>query len=114
MNQRFPVVAVLFLLVLSPALLADNAEAKAVEAIERLGGRVYRDTKKEGQPVTGLDFSRCEKLTDAALTDVAMFTQLRSVDLRGCEEVTDAGVKHFGACKQLEYLISGPAVVLAL
>jgi hypothetical protein len=54
---------------------ADEAEDKAVKAIEELSGRITRDEKAKGKPIF-------------------------SVTLIG-PNVTDAGLKHLAALKQL-------------
>ena len=67
------------LLVLVLAGRAD--EAKAVKAVEKLGGKVTVDDKRPGKPVVGVDLSNT-KVTDAGLKELE--------DSRACRRWTSA------------------------
>jgi hypothetical protein len=56
MRLRFPALAGGLLLLAAP-LLADEAEDKAVEAVEMLGGKVERNERAAGKPVVMVDRS---------------------------------------------------------
>ncbi len=75
----------LLLLALSCASVraADDAEAKAVALVEKLGGKVERTDKVAGKPVRSVDLKRTE-VTDAGLKELAACTQLQYLDFSGC------------------------------
>jgi hypothetical protein len=77
---------VLGLLAMAEGLRADEAEDRAVRAIERLGGRVMRE-KAAGSPVFGISLNQ-SKATDADLKELSGFTHLRYLDL-GYTQVTE-------------------------
>ncbi len=54
--------------------------------------------------LTGLRFPDYSSPTDDDVVRIAAFTKLRSLDLDGCSEVTDAGLVHVRKLKNLEYL----------
>src|SRR5262245_21599181 len=105
----------IFLVFLSHCLLPasgsveDTAEAKAVAAIEAIGGKVERDGKKEGKPVLGVDLSGSKPMTpekwESVLTRLADCKQLRTLKVahRSCL-VTAAGLKAIATCTRLESL----------
>lgn len=88
----------------SSLLAADDAEAKAVAFVEKLGGKVERDDKVKGKPVRGVDLADCDNVTDAGLKQLTTLKQLQSLDLRRCDKVTDAGLKELVTCKRLQSL----------
>ena len=51
-----------------------------------------------------LDLTGCEEVTDAGLRHVARCAQLASLNLRSCNKVTDAGLRHVARCAQLASL----------
>ena len=57
MTQRMTGGTVLLLVLTAVDLRADEAEEKAVKAIEKLGGKVRRDEKADGKPVVAVDLS---------------------------------------------------------
>ena len=75
MRRRILLLTVLFVLSVSAPLHAEDADAKAVQAIEKAGGRVFRDNKQKGKPVISV---------------VLAFSN-----------ATDETVKVLGGCKQL-------------
>src|SRR5205085_2733916 len=78
---------------------ADDAEAKAVEAITKLGGKVTRDDKLPGKPVIGVILAGTTKVTDAGLKELKHLKQLTALTLGG--QVTAAGLKEVKELKQL-------------
>jgi internalin A len=75
------------------ASAADTADEKAaVEAIEKLGGKVVRDDKAEGQPVAEVNLSNNHKVKGDDLKHLRAFKQLRKLDL-GFTAVGDEGLK---------------------
>ena len=92
--------AVMLLACLSGAARAD--EASAVKAVEKLGGKVTRDDKLPGKPVTGVSLFTTA-VTDAGLKELKDLKQLTTLDLDGTK-VTDAGLKELKDLKQLTSL----------
>ena len=68
---------------------ADEVEDKAVKAIEKLGGRIYRDMKAKDKPIVGVTLPG-PKVTDAGLKHLARLKQLRKLYVYGTL-VTDKG-----------------------
>src|SRR5262249_39814863 len=90
-------------------LNADDAEDRAVKAIEELGGKVTRDEKADGEPVISVDL-RGTKVTDAGLKVLKDLRNLQTLELAGTE-VTDAGLKDLKDLKNLhELYLSGTKV----
>ena len=58
---------------------ADEAEERAVRAIEKLGGKVTRDERQRGRLVVAVELSG-QDVTDATLQELAPLKQLRSVE----------------------------------
>jgi hypothetical protein len=81
---------------------ADEAEEKAVRAIEQLGGRITRDDKAEGPPVVRVDLSKTQ-VTDAELKELQELKGLQDLALVGTQ-VTDAGLKELKDLKGLQTL----------
>ena len=82
---------------------ADEAEDKAVKAIQELGGLIIRDRQAKDKPIVGVKLSK-SRVTDAELKHLAGLQQLKALDLIGTK-VTDAGLKHLVGLKQLQVLI---------
>jgi hypothetical protein len=78
---------------------ADDAEDKAVAFVEKLGGKVTRDEKLPGKPVTGVNLG-LSKVTDLGLKEVVALKNLHKLDLFGTD-VTDAGLKELAHLKSL-------------
>ena len=51
-----------------------------------------------------LDLRSCEEVTDAGLQHVASCAQLASLSLYDCKKVTDAGLQYLASCPQLASL----------
>jgi hypothetical protein len=98
-----PLAITLWLPVFHSNLRADD-DTKTVQMIEKLGGTVTRDDKKEGKPVTKVEL-RQTAVTDDNLKTIAALPELQSLNLYGSKQVTDAGMKELAACKQLQFLI---------
>src|SRR5262249_21300610 len=84
------------------SIRADEAEDRAVKAIEKLGGRIIRDEKAKGKPIVGVNLA-ATPVTDADLKALAGLKQLQRLDLRQTH-VTDAGLKELAGLKQLQKL----------
>jgi len=105
---------------------ADDAEAKAVAFVEKLGGTVIRDDKAEGKPVRDVyligaavtdkelkglkDIKTLQTLnlmnnavTDKGLIELKEIKGLQTLNL-SVNKVTDAGLKELTALKQLKWL----------
>ncbi|QJW93656.1 hypothetical protein [Frigoriglobus tundricola] len=63
----------------SARLLADDAEDKAIKAVEGLKGKVHRDKSRPGMPVYSVNVANT-KVTDDDLQHVAAFKHLISLD----------------------------------
>ena len=76
-------------------------EAKAIAAIEELGGKVTfdKDSPDKPKPWIGVDLDNT-KVTDAELGYLKEFPQLQRLDLMKTK-VTDAGLVHLRALTQL-------------
>ena len=77
-------------------------EEAAVNAILKLGGKVYRDEKLPGRPVARV-YLRDTKITDADLEDLKGLKGLRNLNLTGTK-ITDAGLKELKELKGLQEL----------
>src|SRR5262245_54211681 len=91
LSPRLALIAVLVLAVCGMTLRADEAEDRAVKAVEKLGGKVTRDDKQPGKPVIALDLS-WTKMTDTRLKDLKDLKDLQSLILH-FTLVTDVGMK---------------------
>jgi hypothetical protein len=80
-------------------------DAEAVQAIERVGGKVLRDEKAPGKPVIAV-FLNTPAMTDAGLKELAELKQLRELDLTG-SLVTVSGLKELAGLQQLQTLHLG-------
>jgi internalin A len=88
---------------------ADEAEDKAVKAIQKLGGKIGRDDKAKNKPIVGVVLFNAQ-VTDAALKELAGLKQLQMLHLSDTK-VTDAGLKYLAGLKQLAELdLSGTKV----
>ena len=81
------------LLALAPwtavCIRADEAEDKAVKAIQELGGRITRDKTAKGKPIVGVDLGYT-KVTNAGLKHLSGLKNLRGLALIGTK-VTGKG-----------------------
>jgi len=77
-------------------------EAKAIAAIEKLGGRVTRDEKSPGRPVVEVNLWGT-KVTDTGLEYLKELTRLQDLNLAGTR-VTDAGLVHLKGLTKLQGL----------
>src|SRR5262245_6410776 len=81
----------------SASLRADEPEDKAIQAIEKAGGKVFRL-----DPLIYV-ILRDADIKDVTLKDVAALKQLDNLIIGGTK-ITDAGLKELAACKQLRRL----------
>ena len=78
---------------------SPKAQAEAVAAIEKLGGRVRLDAKS-GEATVGLHNTQ---ITDAGLTHLKGMTSLRGLDLHNTQ-ITGAGLVHLKGLTSLKWL----------
>lgn len=78
--------------VLSWAAEPNADQAKAIAAIEKLGGKVTIDEKRAGKPVVAVDWAG-SKVTNAGLTYLKGLPQIQSLDL-GRTQVTNVGLEN--------------------
>jgi hypothetical protein len=118
--------ATLLLIITTSAVQADDAEDKAIQFIEKLGGSVVRDEMADTKPVVevclqGTLFTDADvkelaslknlealdlcatRITDDGLADLNGFKRLRSLNL-SCTQVTDAGLKKLAGIDRLQRL----------
>jgi internalin A len=81
---------------------ADDAEDKAVAAVEKLGGMVVRDAAKPGKPVTEVSLPGA-RVTDADLKQLAPFKGLTRLNLHNTG-VTGTGFKDLAPLKGLTWI----------
>ena len=65
------------LLLVAQSLKADDAEDRAVTAVQNLGGEVQRNDKAPAQPVEAVFLAWRNHVADADLKDLAAFKGLR-------------------------------------
>jgi internalin A len=105
-KTRLALSAACLLLAAAAPLFADDAEDKAVQAVEKLGGKVVRDDKDPTKPVVEVDLFLRDKpseMTDAGLKELAALKGLQKLKL-GPAMVTDAGLKELAGLKALKSL----------
>src|SRR5258707_14143680 len=78
---------------------ADDDEEKSAEAVKRMGGRVYRDEERPGNPVVKVDLF-LRKVTDADLKNLTGLKNLKTLILAGTK-ITDAGLRDLAPLKSL-------------
>lgn len=100
---RLPMAALIFVSVVPGALRADEAEKQALQAIQKVGGKVTRDAKRAGNPPIGLDVYSSSRVTDDWLKHLAPLKELQWLNLSGTE-VTDAGLMELAGFKKLQTL----------
>ena len=83
----------------------NSEEAKAIAVIERLGGRVSRDEKSPGKPVSQVDLIS-SRVTDVDLEYLKGLSQLKTLYL-GYIRVTDSGLERLKGLSQLKTLYLG-------
>src|SRR4051812_44789791 len=93
-------VAIIFTLSITVLAFGQNLskQAKAVEAIEKLGGKV----EFENNQVVKVDLNKT-KITDADLKNLEVFTELRWLDVR-ITAIGDEGAAHLKGLKKLTFL----------
>lgn len=73
-----------------------------VQVVQKLGGNPIRDDNAPGKPLVEA-YIHGEKVTDAAVKELAVCTNLRKLSLNGAK-ITDDGLKELAALKNLEWL----------
>lgn len=84
------------------AAAEDPKPDDLVAKIQQLGGKVDRDEKAEGKPVTVVNFATTQ-VGDEALAEVKSIATLRKLTLNGTK-VTDAGLEQLKGLTGLEKL----------
>ena len=89
----------LALLIPQPQIEDDDSDAE-------LGNELEAPVKFVLQlaQLTSLNLRGCDKITDTGLEHVAQLTQLTSLDLRSCAKITDTGLEHVAQLTQLTSL----------
>src|SRR5437660_1373306 len=100
-HRLLPLVACVLPLAAAP-LCADDAEDRAVKAVEELGGKVIRDDKDPAKPVITVDLYGT-RVTDLGLKELAPLRGLQKLDLSHTR-VTDLGLKELPPLKGLQTL----------
>jgi hypothetical protein len=90
-----PAVVLLF----AAAATAADAEKTAVETIEKLGGKIFRDDKADGKPIVQVDLHN-SKVKAEHLKQLRAFKQLRKLEL-GFTDIGDEGLKELHELKSL-------------
>ncbi len=83
----------------------DEAEDRAVAAIEKLGGKYTRDETKPTKPIVTVSIGNT-KITDEGLKELAPLTSLEMLSI-SCTGVTDVGLKELASFKNLKTLYVG-------
>src|SRR5262245_53635013 len=81
---------------------ADDAEERAVSAIEKLGGKVVRDETAKGKPVVRVHLGY-SKTTDTDLKGLKALKSLHTLDLLHTG-ITDEGLKEIKDLKSVQNL----------
>ena len=97
--------ATLTVLSLAAPLYADDAEDRAIQAIEQRGGVVTRDEMNPARPVVHVALAH-EGVTDSDLKELAAFKRLQVLSLN-FSSVTDTGLKELADLKELKELYLG-------
>src|SRR5438045_3212947 len=91
------------------AFADDNPEQKAVQFVEKVKGKVYRDDKAKGKPVIQVDLTETA-VTDADLASIRGFKGLRFLVLQQTK-VADGCVKHLKYFPELEGVYLGETAI---
>lgn len=91
------------LLVLGGALPCRAGEKESAAQITKLGGKLERDEKGVGKPVTKIDLASCKELKDDDLKALQAFPQLEWLSLNDTP-ITDAGLAHVRGLNKLKTL----------
>lgn len=83
---------------------AEDAEEKALKVVERRGGSVRREGNMSKGAVIEVNLHG-SSIPDDDLKELVAFKKLVVLDLYRCTKVTDAGVKDFGALKDLQVIV---------
>lgn len=80
----------------------SSAQNRAIEAIEKLGGKVEYDFKSPDKRVVKVDLNKT-RITDADLQNLEVFPELQWLDLR-ITPIGDEGMAHLTHLKKLNFL----------
>jgi hypothetical protein len=92
----------LVLLLIPGDLRADEAEERAVQMVQKLGGKIDREGKSVDQPIVTIDLSG-RNLAEADLKQLAGLNRLYRLDLSRTG-VTDRGLKALAPLQRLGVL----------
>lgn len=94
MHVSTPVLFCLIVGLIANPVIADQEldELKLISKIELLGGKVTREETPLGRPVVEVDFEASKRVSDNYLHLLRAFPHLETVNLNGCERITDAGL----------------------
>lgn len=82
----------------------DSIEADGIRKVESAGGRMRRDDTLPGRPVIEVNLPRRGAADAELLSALESFRHLKTLNLSGWSEITDAGMQDIGALKSLESL----------
>lgn len=97
-----PLVCVGLAMLISAAKVRAQDVDKAIAEIQKLGGKVDRDDKAEGKPVTVVNFGTTQ-VGDEALANLKGFAKLQKLTLNGTK-ITDAGLEQLKGLEGLKKL----------
>jgi len=101
-----PIAAILILITIAvppaTAQASRPAEDQAIAALEKRGGRVFRDETLPHRPITMIDLDETES-TDEDLVNLEVFSSIQSLSLDGTR-ISDAGLAHVSRLTSLTEL----------
>lgn len=105
-QSTFTMIAVAVALCLFTSTLPGQEppdDAKTIEKIDLLRGKIVRDEKRPGRPVVALSFNESHRFSDKYMHLMKEFKYLESLNLTGTR-VTDVGLKELAQCGNLKEL----------
>lgn len=104
MSPRYPLAAALAVALIAPAPARSQEAAadQAVAEIQKHGGKVERDDKAEGKPITAVNFAT-QPATDEALAALKGLDKLQKLTLNNTK-ITDAGLEQLKGLAGLQKL----------
>ena len=98
--------AIMILIGYSPMAMADSGvdPSAAIQKIKALGGNVERSATGKSTSVVTISLLGCTKLKDDDLAFLNAFPDVTELMLAGATGISDEGLKHLAACKQLKSL----------
>lgn len=82
---------------------SQDSSADVIETVRRLGGDVVRRHVLVGQPVVGVTLA-ASKAGDEDLSGLASLHSMEELDLKRCQRITGAGLKHLTGSPRLHTL----------